>query len=560
MFQSLVLAGLFSALSLAKTVTYDFNIGWVSAAPDGVSRPVIGINGQWPIPTIEADEGDTIVVKATNNLGNQTTSLHFHGMYQVGTAPYDGPVGVTQCPIAPGGSFTYTFQANPAGTHWYHSHDAGQYADGLRGKMVIHDQAWESSLKVDKQIYLSMGDWYHEQIPYLLRDDYMNVNNRDGHIPIPNSFLFNESTKALDFDFEPNKRYLLRIVSLSALTCGFFHIDGQTLSVVAVDGIPVKATDTDSINICAGQTYDVVVTGHNDTQQAPEYIVKMSTDMLTGPPPPLDRMTIIGRSRGGSFNFKRDSYPSSRSLDHNWSPNAVLDDFDLVPLDGLKLLTNPTNKVHFVANQTYFPGIGTRIAIGDEPFVTPKVPALFTALTTGEAAFQASTYGPGAVPQFLKKGEVVQIYMENPQPYPHPMHLHGHTFQVAGRGSGSWDGKDSSLHAVPMRRDNVVIPPHGYLVLRFVADNPGVWYFHCHIDFHLVGGMAALFIEAPDALQSEMVVPQSAKDICAATNSPSSGNCNGQAGAISAADASTECNNVYNDKSENFGAMYVQSS
>ena len=48
---------------------------------------------------------------------------HWHGLFQKGTAWADGPVGVTQCPIAPGNSFDYQFTAvNQAGTYWYHSH------------------------------------------------------------------------------------------------------------------------------------------------------------------------------------------------------------------------------------------------------------------------------------------------------------------------------------------------------------------------------------------------------------------------------------------------------
>lgn len=112
------------------------------------------------VPMIEADVGDTIVVNAKNSLGNQATSLHFHGMWQQGTAQSDGPTSLTQCAIQPGGSYTYTFIANPAGTHWYHSHHKGQYPDGLRGKMVIHDKAWESSLKIDSQMTYTMSDWY----------------------------------------------------------------------------------------------------------------------------------------------------------------------------------------------------------------------------------------------------------------------------------------------------------------------------------------------------------------------------------------------------------------
>lgn len=108
---------------------------------------------------IEADVGDTVVVNVKNSLGTESTSLHFHGMFQQGTNGDDGAVSVSQCPIQPGDSYTYTFTANPAGTHWYHSHDKGQYADGLRGKMVIHDKAWETSLKIDAQMTYSMSDW-----------------------------------------------------------------------------------------------------------------------------------------------------------------------------------------------------------------------------------------------------------------------------------------------------------------------------------------------------------------------------------------------------------------
>lgn len=94
----------------AATVTYDFEIGWVTANPDGMQdRPTIGINGQWPLPRIEANVGDTIIVNVLNSLGNQTTSLHFHGIYMNGTAHMDGPAFVSQCPIPSGSRFTYNF-------------------------------------------------------------------------------------------------------------------------------------------------------------------------------------------------------------------------------------------------------------------------------------------------------------------------------------------------------------------------------------------------------------------------------------------------------------------
>ena len=110
MFSSTILALCFGWLAQAATVTYDFNITWVTANPDGLlDRSVIGINGQWPIPYITANVGDRVVVNVLNQLGNESTSLHFHGIYQNGTTDMDGSVSATQCPIPPGGSFTYNF-------------------------------------------------------------------------------------------------------------------------------------------------------------------------------------------------------------------------------------------------------------------------------------------------------------------------------------------------------------------------------------------------------------------------------------------------------------------
>lgn len=97
-------------LASAATVTYDWNITWVTANPDGLQeRPTIGINGQWPLPQLNFTKGDQIIANVNNQLGNETVSMHFHGFFQNGTNEMDGPVGVNQCAIQPGSTFTYNF-------------------------------------------------------------------------------------------------------------------------------------------------------------------------------------------------------------------------------------------------------------------------------------------------------------------------------------------------------------------------------------------------------------------------------------------------------------------
>jgi len=53
----------------ADTVTFDWDIGWVRANPDGMAeRPVIGINGQWPLPLLNITKGDRVIVNINNQV------------------------------------------------------------------------------------------------------------------------------------------------------------------------------------------------------------------------------------------------------------------------------------------------------------------------------------------------------------------------------------------------------------------------------------------------------------------------------------------------------------
>ena len=88
------------------------------------------VNGQFPGPMIEANWGDTIQVTVHNQITGpeEGTSLHWHGLLQKTTPFMDGVPAVQQCPIAPGSSFTYQFNADLYGTSWYHSHYSAQYS------------------------------------------------------------------------------------------------------------------------------------------------------------------------------------------------------------------------------------------------------------------------------------------------------------------------------------------------------------------------------------------------------------------------------------------------
>jgi len=142
-------------------------------------------------------------------------------------------------------------------------------------------------------------------------------------------------------------------------------------------------------------------------------------------------------------------------------------------------------------------------------FMPPALPFSHTGGT--EAALH-----PNSLPMHVAIGETVRVILQIQDRVQHPWHLHGHKFAVLATGfpnysedcdvvfcrnkpeSGWWarDGMPDLLdpHEAPLK-DTVNIPPGGYAIIQFKADNPGWWFFHCHMLIHVHDGMAVILIE-----------------------------------------------------------------
>lgn len=106
------------------------------------------------------------------------------------------------------------------------------------------------------------------------------------------------------------------------------------------------------------------------------------------------------------------------------------------------------------------------------------------------------------------RSQFVEVIVQNRDDGPHPFHLHGHKFWVMETFQTSYlhglykdegQSKKYKLTEAP-KRDTVNIPRRGYAVLRWKADNPGVWAFHCHVLVHMVSGMAMAFVDMPESI------------------------------------------------------------
>ena len=86
-----------STLVNAKKKTFHWEMSYITAAPNGVPRKVIGVNGQFPPPTIFVTKGDQVVICVKNSLDDgELITMHTHGVFQNGTNYFDGVDQVTQ--------------------------------------------------------------------------------------------------------------------------------------------------------------------------------------------------------------------------------------------------------------------------------------------------------------------------------------------------------------------------------------------------------------------------------------------------------------------------------
>nr|ANC28028.1 laccase [Polyporus umbellatus] len=538
---------LFASPVLAGVQEIWWNITYVQDAnPDGLfSRRVVGINNTWPIPVVDVSANDSLIVHATNSLPELST-LHHHGMFFNSTSWMDGALQVSECGIPPGGQFDYVVPINSSGqwgTYWVHGHAKGHYVDGLRAPVVIHPSKEVHSY--DEEYIIVLSEWYHEQHDDLLKQ-FISISNPGGAEPVPESGLiyfaaqngsylgpisgtsFPSATSAVGFNenatlpFEAGKTYRLRILNVGGFAMFYFWIDGHEMRIIEVDGTDIEESPIDLISIAVAQRYSVLVTARNDTNVSNWAIhANMDVTMFDTVPDSLNPNVTSSIT-----------YSSSTSLTDLGFIDTYADvnDTALVPVE---VIAAPTaNKTIDLEVMFDTMDDGTNHAMFNQiTYNSPEVPAILSALSLGDNATAESAYTPLSF--VVDFGDVVDITIKNGDAGKHPFHLHGHKPMIVGR-SEDYTSDDPLLNppivegqANPMRRDTVHIPSMGSITLRVVADNPGTWMLHCHIEWHLQAGLAITLIEAPLVAQQRNTPPQALYDNCKAVGTPFSGNAAG---------------------------------
>ncbi|KAL4189573.1 hypothetical protein AMTRI_Chr08g166010 [Amborella trichopoda] len=554
---TIVLLCCMTVYSFGEVQTHNFIIQSTRVTRLCKTINVITVNGQLPGPTLEVNNGDTLIINAVNRARYNVT-LHWHGIRQIRTGWADGPEFVTQCPIRPGGSYTYRFTIeNQEGTLWWHAHSSWLRAT-VYGALIIHPKPGASYpfTKPKREAPIILGEWWNRN-PI----DVVNQATRTGAAPnISDAYtingqpgdLYNCSSKdTVVIPVASGETNLFRIINAALNAELFFKIANHKFTVVAVDASYTKPYTTDVLMIAPGQTTDLLVTA----DQAPGryYIaarayasnINVAFDNTTttailqyqGLPCPAPG-TSAPQPIMPSLPFYNDTNTATRfttslrSLNSREFPARVPQSVDenLFFTVGLGLFNCRTGQMCGGPNNTRFAASVNNISFALPQSLSilqahtygvngvftrdfPRVPPVqfdYTAQNVSRALWQPVR---GTRVKQMKFGSVVQVVLQGTNIVNgenHPMHLHGHDFYVLAEGFGNFNpSRDTSNFNLvdPPLRNTMGVPINGWAVIRFVADNPGVWLMHCHFDVHINWGLAMVFLVENGISELESLEP-----------------------------------------------------
>ncbi|KAJ2360653.1 ferroxidase fet3 [Coemansia sp. RSA 2611] len=513
----------------AKRVELDWSVEYVYGARDGSNyRRSIGVNGATPIPAVHVMQGDMLVLNVHNKL-DVATSIHPHGIYNNGTNYFDGPDMVTECGIPPGESFTYEIDTTAqSGTFWIHGHTRHADVDGLRTPFIIHSN--KPPTDYDEELVITLEDWFSQE--FYVRMEYIDNRKIDGTFP-PNyaGGLFNgyDANRTAPIKFSPGKRYRLRVINMAANNWSVFRILGHKMTVIEADGVRSMPLEVDGLNLGPGQRNSVIVTALNSTDfnYAIEFISTSSTVNNESGGKPKNYRGIVEYREGAPIK----DIPKQGDKEPVWPDDMALQAADKQPW----LPVDRTIDLPIIRYSDPF-RVGFW-SLGKTLYQPTIVPTLYTAMSMGELASNESVYAPQTNAYVLRHLEVIEFVISNPFINDHTFHMHGHDFQVTEAGPcGNRSGEYQEVFyrqsgPWPMRRDTVQVRAFEYVRLRFRADNPGVWRFHCHIaPGHDYNGLAIILIEAPELLQKQQRIPDQMEEMCKMQGIHTTGNAAGNQG------------------------------
>ncbi|XP_076081574.1 uncharacterized protein LOC143052426 [Mytilus galloprovincialis] len=514
------------------------------------TRHLITANSSMPGPSIIIYENQKITIIVKNHMINEAVTIHWHGIDQHKWPAMDGVAYVSQCPILPGQTFNYTFQPTFGGSYWYHSHVGNQRDMGMYGAFVILRK--RDPVPFVFQHIVQIQEWNHLYNAM----DLLYANVKD-EVKSPNSILINGRGELKNnlapleiFYVTKGDPCLFRLIGVGSMHVLLFSIPGLKLNVTETDGFEIVPTVVDKIIIYPAERYDFEL----DLDYVEEGLYNITISILSShkltiqPPIGLGFLNVSNSNSLPAKDYEQNNkslvlncpfktYPHEEDVScvpvNNLKERGVVKDEDFVAIDGMQESTETA--LHFL-NFGFPKG---KSSINGRIFRWPTVSALTQPSEVDNDCSKCTDEDTCHCSHSLnlKTGSDIIMVLLNLGTgafISHPIHMHGHTYKVlkmefpevtidgnftftndiecsdtlpnvksscnnARWKNSSWnDYKNipgiNTIDAV--RKDTIVVPYGGYVIIKIKAANPGVWFMHCHIDKHMVEGMALMLNES----------------------------------------------------------------
>ena len=389
--------------------------------------------------------GERFLVRVKNGLADETL-LHWHGLNP--PSAQDGVPMLSQPPLKPGESFDYDFVNARSGTHWMHSHFGLQEQQFLAAPLIVRETA---EPLFDEQEHVVMLHDFSFRDPQEIMAELKGGGGHAGHSMAGMKMAMHGMLNDITYDaYLANDRTLadpevvrvgkatqirLRIINGAAATNMWIDLGELAGELIAVDGnaiYPIK-----------GSLFPLAIAQRADIR------VKLPDAMGAWP--------ILFRPEG--LGIRTGIYLATQGA-------------EIAKLSSEGDVTPELN----VAQEMRLRSVAV---LPPEPVTRTEI----LALTGGSADYLWGLNGKSSMHDTIftvREGERIEVVMQNQTAMAHPMHLHGHYFKVAAINNVAIEGA---------LRDTVLVPPSTSVTIRFAADNPGNWAFHCHHLYHMNAGM-----------------------------------------------------------------------
>ncbi len=533
-----------------KRVEYDLYVKDTLVNYTGKVRKAIALNGQIPAPILFFTEGDTAIIRVHNQMKVET-SIHWHGLLLPNEQ--DGVPNLTTAPIEAGSTHTFTFPLIQSGTYWYHSHTLLQEQSGIYGSIVIYPpEGKEKKEKVimlsdwtnenPHEVLRSLkrgSDWYAikknsvQSWGEALTKGYFKDRAKTEWVRMPamdisdvyyNRFFINGTSEGTWNEGKPGDKVRLRIINGGSSSYFWLQYAGGKMKVVAADGLNVEPVEVDKILIAVAETYDVEVIipddgmayefrataqdisgyaslflGEGMKMNAPDLprvnYFEMMRDMNNmGKMGSMDMSGMKGMDMGDmkGMDMKQMNMADTTHQGHKMEKDSSMVDMEMdstmsMPMDTTMKDMDMTGMDMSSMNM----GNMEEVTLSYDMLRSPQPTTLDQDKTmreikltlTGNMIRYVWSFDNKTLSQsdkiMIRKGENVRMTLVNNTMMRHPMHLHGHFFRFI----------NEQEEYAPMKH-TFDIQPMQSVTIEFYANEEKDWFFHCHILYHMMAGMA----------------------------------------------------------------------